>query len=158
MYLLFPWIHVFSANHARKGPLQDVPLTVMPQPHPKSCKGVNIMNGEARNSKQPGWGWTETSGTDPWPIKETLMLDNFLCKKFYENLTQHKVFTTKRYMNFLGHKLLFLPCALCALNFASLLAALPKMSSFFQDFSLFGLLNHLVSLTWHLARRFFQSH
>lgn len=55
---------------------------------------MNIMNGEARNSKQPESGWTETSGIYPGPIQEALMRDNFLSKNFYENLMQHKVFIT----------------------------------------------------------------
>lgn len=47
----------------------------------------------------------------------------------------------------MGHKLLFLPCALCALNFAFLLATLPKTSSLFQDFSLWPLVpSHLLDL------------
>lgn len=56
------------------------------------AKEMNIRNGEARNSKRAGSGWTETSRTDPGPIQEALRPDNFLSKKLCENLTQPEVF------------------------------------------------------------------
>lgn len=121
------------------------------------AKDMNIMNGEASTTKQSGSGWTETFGTYPGPIQEALMLDNFLRRNFMEIWHSVKFYHLEVY-EFSGHKLLFLPCALCALNFSSLLASLPKISSLFHDFSLFGLWCHLVSLTWNLVRSFYQNH
>lgn len=145
---------VFS-NHTRKGPLQDVPLTVMLQPHPKSFKGDEHNEWGSKELQATRvrvnrniWDWSRTnSSIDAWQLPQQDALWKSDSMKFL---------SLKGLLILWGTNCCFylVPCVPWILLFYWL--PCQRHLVYFR-ISLFGLWCHLISLTWCLVRSFYQS-